>query len=104
MPLLEPTKWMPVPQRFGAVLWLSFLLAGAATGVFFSAIDPDELKYCVSFPEVSRTGAYSIGFFLFWLLTGAAGVLAVSFTYPPPPAQPPHGTSDTHERHGHYET
>ena len=81
--LFVPTRWMPVPARFGAVLWLSFLLAAAATGLFFSLIDPDELKFCVPFPEVSRLGAYTIGFFLFWLLTAASGVLAVAFTYPP---------------------
>jgi len=78
-----PTRWMPVPARFGAVMWLSFLLAAIATGVFFSAIDPEELRFCVTFPEVSRMGAYTIGFFLFWLLTAASGVLAVAFTYPP---------------------
>ena len=78
-----PTRWMPVPARFGAVLWLSFLLAAVATGIFFSAIDPEELRFCVTFPEVSRMGAYTIGFFLFWLLTAASGVLAVAFTYPP---------------------
>ena len=78
-----PTRWMPVPARFGAVLWLSFLLAAVPTGIFFSAIDPEELRFCVTFPEVSRTGAYTIGFFLFWLLTAASGVLAVAFTYPP---------------------
>lgn len=80
-----PTRWMPVPARFGAVLWLSFLLAAVATGIFFSAIDPEELRFCVTFPEVSRIGAYTIGFFLFWLLTAASGVLAVAFTYPPAP-------------------
>ena len=78
-----PTRWMPGPARFGAVMWLSFLLAAAATGIFFSAVDPEELRYCVSFPEISRMGAYTIGFFLFWLLTAASGVLAVAFTYPP---------------------
>lgn len=72
-----------MPARFGAVLWLSFLLAAVATGIFFSAIDPEELRFCVSFPQVSRSGAYTIGFFLFWLLTAASGVLAVAFTYPP---------------------
>lgn len=82
MALFAHTRWMPVPARFGAVMWLSFLLAVGATGVFFSAIDPEELRYCVDFPEVSRTGAYTIGFFLFWLLTGASGLLAVAFTYP----------------------
>lgn len=81
--IFVPTRWMPVPARFGAVMWLSFLLAAVATGIFFSAIDPEELRFCVSFPEVSRTGAYTIGFFLFWLLTAASGVLSVAFTYPP---------------------
>ena len=73
---------IPVTQRVIAVLWLSFLMAGIATGVFFSTIDPLELKYCVSFPEVSRTGAYTIGFFLFWILTASSSLLAVFFTYP----------------------
>lgn len=83
MELFVPTRWMPVPARFGAVLWLSFLLAAAATGLFFSVIDPEELRDCVPFPEVGRHGAYTVGFFLFWLLTAASGVLAVAFTYPP---------------------
>jgi len=73
---------IPRTQRIITVLWLSFLMAGVATGIFFSSIDPLELKYCVSFPEVSRTGAYTIGFFLFWLLTAASSLLAVFFTYP----------------------
>ena len=82
MKLLTPTRWMPAPQRIGAVLWISFLLATVATGVFFSAIDPLELRYCVSFPEVSRTTAYTIGFLLFWLLTASSALLAVGFVYP----------------------
>ena len=93
MELLAKTRWMPVPQRFGAVVWLSFLLAGVASGVFFSILDPDDLRHCVPFPEVSRTAAYSIGFLLFWLLTAAAGVLAVTFTYPAQPA----ATDTSHE-------
>ena len=68
--------------RVAAVMWLSFLMAGVATGAFFSTIDPLELKYCVDFPEVSRTAAYSIGFFLFWLLTASSSLLSVFFIYP----------------------
>ena len=83
MPIIEKVRWMTVPQRIGAVMWISFLMAVAATGVFFSAIDPLALQYCVSFPEVSRTGAYTIGFFLFWLLTSSSCLLAVIFVYPP---------------------
>lgn len=82
MQIIDKIRYMPVPQRIGAVLWISFLLAVVATGVFFSAIDPLTLQYCVTFPEVSRMGAYTIGFLLFWLLTGASSLLAVFFVYP----------------------
>ena len=81
----DKTGDIPRNQRVIAAMWLSFLMAGIATGVFFSAIDPMELKYCVEFPEVSRTAAYSIGFFLFWLLTASSSLLAVFFIYPSHP-------------------
>jgi hypothetical protein len=87
MPLLAaPSRWIPAAARYGTVLWLSFLLAAAATGVFFSAIDPDELRLCVNLPPLSRSGAYTVGFFLFWLFGAISGVLAVAFTYPAAPA------------------
>ena len=82
MPVWDKTGTIPRTQRVIAALWLSFLMAGIATGVFFSAIDPLELKYCVDFPEVSRTAAYSIGFFLFWLLTASSCLLTLFFLYP----------------------
>lgn len=77
-----------VAHRVITVLWLSFLMAGIATGVFFSVIDPLELKYCVDFPEISRTAAYSIGFFLFWLLTSSSSLLAAFFIYPTKEPEP----------------
>jgi hypothetical protein len=76
-----------------AVLWISFLLAGVATGAFFSAIDPLELRYCVSFPEVSRTAAYTIGFLLFWLLAASSALIAVFFVYPAAPGDAPTPTA-----------
>ena len=79
---------MSVAQRIATVLWLSFLMAGIATGCFFSVIDPFELQYCVDFPEMSRTGAYSIGFFLFWLLTASSSLLAAFFIYPTKESKP----------------
>jgi hypothetical protein len=82
MAVLAQIGTISVTQRIITVLWLSFLMAGIATGFFFSVIDPFELKYCVDFPEVSRTAAYSIGFILFWLLTSASSLLAVFFIYP----------------------
>ncbi len=73
---------MPVLARIMAILWLTFLVSIAATGIFFSAIDPLELKYCVALPEVSRLGAYTIGFFLLWLLTASTSLLCVFFISP----------------------
>ena len=57
-------------------------MAGLATMVFFAAIDPMQLKYCVDFPEVNRTTAYSIGFLLFWLLTAASSLFTILLLYP----------------------
>jgi hypothetical protein len=82
MEVLARIGTISVAQRIITVLWLSFLMAGIATGFFFSVIDPFELKYCIDFPEVSRTAAYSIGFILFWLLTSTSSLLAVFFIYP----------------------
>ena len=82
MPIWDKTGMMPLTQRIITTLWLSFIMAGIATGVFFSAIDPMELKYCVDFPEVNRTTAYSIGFLLFWLLTASSSLLVMFFIYP----------------------
>ena len=79
---------MSIAQRIATVLWLSFLMAGIATGCFFSVIDPFELQYCVDFPDMSRTGAYSIGFFLFWLLTASSSLLAAFFIYPTKESKP----------------
>ncbi|MEN9726750.1 MAG: hypothetical protein RL434_1116 [Pseudomonadota bacterium] len=89
MALFEKPPWIPVPQRIAAVLWIAFLAAAGATGVFFSVIDPLELKYCVPFSEVSRLAAYTIGFFLFWALTSVTALMSVLFVYPARPADFP---------------
>ena len=38
-------------QQIMTVAWLSFLIAGVATGVFFTVVDPYALSACVSLPE-----------------------------------------------------
>ena len=55
---------IPLIQRTVAILWPAFITAGIATVLFFTAFDPQ-----VVFAEydISRVGAYSIGFFVFWL-------------------------------------
>ena len=70
---------LPVVQRVSAVLWPSFLLAGLATMVFFALIDPFAMiEYHGDLP-LSRTAAYSLGFFGFWLLTAGSSVATLYF-------------------------
>ena len=84
--LMEEIGYVPGPYRLLAVLWLSFLMAGMATAVFFAAIDPMALKACVDFPELGRTAAYTVGFLLFWLLTSSSSLLCLFFLYPRRPS------------------
>jgi hypothetical protein len=63
--------------RSMAVLWPSFLVAGAATGVFFSLFDPQEFWLLGEHLEISRLGAYTIGFFGFWGVGIASSALSV---------------------------
>ena len=80
--LWDRTKPIPEPQRVIAVLWLAFLMAGGATTFLFALIDPIEIGHCLGIEGVSRIGAYTLGFFLFWLLTAASSLLAVYFLSP----------------------
>ncbi len=75
----NPVAALPAVQRVSAVLWPSFLFAGAATAVFFALIDPLVLLDCQGAPPLTRTGAYSLGFFLFWLLTAGASSVTLYF-------------------------
>ena len=79
----------PVVQKYVAVLWPSFLMAGVATIVLFTIFDPLEALACTGGPELSRLGAYSIGFFSFWLLTSSSCFLALYFEKPCPHAKRP---------------
>jgi cytosine/uracil/thiamine/allantoin permease len=73
---------IPVIQRVIAIFWPSFLTAGVATGLFFTVFDPLDLAALTDYPDISRTGAYSIGFFLFWLLTSTTCALTCYFERP----------------------
>jgi hypothetical protein len=80
--LISDISAIPEPYQFISILWLSFLMAGVATGIFFSVIDPMQLEACVDFPEMGRIGAYTTGFFLFWILTAASSLLSCYFILP----------------------
>ena len=70
---------VPKTQKCIAVLWPSFMVAIVATGLFFSAFDPDDLYPFGEQTEISRTGIYSIGFLVFWLITAVSGIGTLYF-------------------------
>ena len=75
-------KNIPTTQIVIAVLWPSFLTAGVATILFFTAFDPQLLMAVGGYEPISRLGGYTIGFFLFWILTSATCVLTCYFQRP----------------------
>jgi hypothetical protein len=72
-------KQVPRIQKCIAVLWPSFLVAIVATGLFFSAFDPDDLYPFGEQTGVSRLGIYSIGFLGFWLVSAISGMGTLYF-------------------------
>lgn len=58
----------------GAVLWPAFLGAALADAILFTLIDPDTIMLFGVHPGVSRPAAYTVGFFVFWLIIIAASV------------------------------
>jgi len=72
-------KQVPGTQKCIAVLWPSFLVAIVATGLFFSAFDPDDLYPFGEQTDVSRMGMYTVGFLIFWLITTISGIGTLYF-------------------------
>lgn len=64
----RPGAEISTVQKVSAILWPSFLFAGAANSIFFTFMDPFRLFACTGTAPLSRIGAYSVGFLLFWLL------------------------------------
>jgi hypothetical protein len=77
-----PADDIPKSQSIISVLWPSFLTAAAATTVFFTLFDPQELAILMGLPELSRMAGYTGGFFAFWLLTSISSALTCYFRRP----------------------
>lgn len=54
------------------ILWPSFIVGGAAEVVFFTLFDPGDLQIFGAPVGLSRTAAYTIGFFVFWVFAAAS--------------------------------
>ena len=64
-------------QRLMWILWPGFLMAIPAVGVVFTLVDPADLHLFGAPLAVSRLGAYSVGFLLFWALGPGCSALTV---------------------------
>jgi len=71
---------IPRAQQVISVLWPSFLAAIVASGLFFSAFDPLDLVPFNLDIDISPLAAYSIGFFLFWILAIISSTGTLYFT------------------------
>ena len=76
---VTPDK-IPSSQQAISVLWPSFLTAIVATGVFFSAFHPLDLTPYNLDIDISPLAAYSIGFFIFWMLAIVSSLGTLYFT------------------------
>ena len=64
-------------QRLMWILWPGFLVAIPAVGIVFTLVDPADLHAFGAPLGLSRLGAYSLGFLLFWALGAACSALTV---------------------------
>lgn len=63
-----------------ATLWPSFMVAIVATGLFFSAFNPGSLYPFNLDIEINTLGAYTVGFFSFWVICAVSSAVSIYFT------------------------
>ena len=73
---------LPSNRRFGrwamAVVWPSFLMAGAMEMLVFALVDPSDLSWFGGERlALSRQAVYTIGFLLFWLVISVGASLSL---------------------------
>ena len=87
-------RWPSRLQVFAAVGWSSFLAASVGTMLVFAVLDPEIIIAGFDSGEpgaepfwLTRTGIYSLGFFLLWLVSAVAGVLTTVLMQTPIPGK-----------------
>lgn len=66
-------------KRLITVLWPSFLIAGMADVLFFALFDPSQFLYQEEQVFASPIAAYTVGFFLFWMMGIGSSALTCYF-------------------------
>ena len=95
-------------QRVAWILWPGFVMAIPAVGIVFTLVDPADLHAFGTPLELSRQGAYTLGFLLFWALGSACSALTCLLQRSPfelnrcplPPQGRPEGCPKREEPHG----
>jgi hypothetical protein len=62
-------------QRIAWILWPGFVMAIPAVGIVFTLVDPGDLHAFGTPLDLSRQGAYTLGFLLFWALGSGCSAL-----------------------------
>lgn len=71
----KPPRLSKLGRCAAQVLWPAFMGAAMSVGLFFSAIDPLEIEVVGVNLASSRQAAYTIGFFMFWMLFIVSGTV-----------------------------
>lgn len=66
-----------------SIAWPSFLAATALTGLFFSAVDPQDLTLFGVPLSLSRREAYGLGFIAFWGFSALSSSMTYLLARPP---------------------
>jgi uncharacterized membrane protein YcfT len=70
-------------QKLMWIVWPSFLMAGVLELLVFAVVDPQDLSWFGQSFVMSRQTTYTLGFFVFWLVTSIAGALTLFLSLPP---------------------
>lgn len=86
-----PRPWPPQRRVVAAIGWSAFLAACLGTLLAFAALDPQLIIDAVDGGDpgsapwwLTRTGIYTLGFFLFWLVGAVGGLLTTFLTQTDP--------------------
>jgi hypothetical protein len=69
-------------RRLIGILWPSFLLACGMEVMVFALVDPIGLHCGADAWRMSRQGAYTAAFFVFWLMGAGSSALTVLLALP----------------------
>lgn len=70
-------------QRLMWIAWPAFLVAGAIEMLVFAMVDPQDLHWFGQPVGMSRTGVYTLAFFVFWAFTMASSALTTLLALSP---------------------